>query len=143
MERTVLQRGRKTQGALTVNGDPPRLTPPPNLTTAQRRMFIDLVARCPAKQFAPGDVELLALYVCACVLAQSAVRKAGKDLRALTVWEKSTRAAAMLATRLRLSPQSRTDPKVITRGQMAHPPSVYDIMRLEREANGSERSRSA
>ena len=40
---------------------------------------------------------------------------------------------AMLATRLRLSPQSRTDPKTIARQQHNKPQSYYDMMRAQRK----------
>jgi hypothetical protein len=76
----------------------------------------------------PGDIPLLASYVQATILARGAVKEAAQDPRSLAVWEKATRMQATLATRLRLSPQSRVDPKVVGRNRPT--PSAYDLMRL-------------
>jgi hypothetical protein len=43
------------------------------------------------------------------------VRRVVRDPAKVAVWEKAVRVQAMLATRLRLSPQARTDPKTIGR----------------------------
>jgi len=127
------QRGRKPQGYLAgmaLNGDPPRLEPPAHLSKPERTLFAELIAVCPAAQFVPSDVPLLASYVQATLLARSAVKRAAGDSRALAVWEKASRVAAMLATRLRLSPHSRVDPKVITRN-VPQRLSTYERMRFE------------
>ncbi len=81
-------------------------------------------------------MPLLIAFVQAVLLSRGAVKKAGKDPRQLQVWERSTRVAAALATRLRLSPQARVDPKVIARHQPQQPLSVYDRMKMGIE-NGS------
>jgi hypothetical protein len=128
------QRGRKTIGhraGIAVNGDPPRLEPPSCLSKPERRLFAEIVAVAPAQQFVASDAPLLASYVQACLLARSAVRRAGKDARALSTWEKASRVQAMLATRLRLSPHSRVDPKVIGRHQPQQRLSAYEQMRLD------------
>jgi hypothetical protein len=44
-------------------------------------------------------------------------RKASRDVSKINVWEKAARMQATLATRLRLSPQSRLDPKTVARRQ--------------------------
>ena len=51
------------------------------------------------------------------VIARSTGANVASDLHALAVWEKAVRLQAMLATRLRLSPQSRLDPKTVARRQ--------------------------
>jgi hypothetical protein len=112
------QRGRKTADHLAVlasNGDPPRLQPPEHLDGRERRLFVELTEACSPRQFAPSDLPLLTSYVQAILLSRSAVKKAATNAAALTQWEKATRLAAMLATRLRLSPQSRLDPKTVAR----------------------------
>ena len=128
-----MKRGRKTPGdlaALAVNGDGPRLEPPAYLTEPERALFAELVAVCPAQQFVASDVPLLASYVQATILARSAVKRAGKDSRALSTWEKATKVQAMLSTKLRLTPHSRTDPKTIGHHVRAQRPlSVYEQMR--------------
>jgi hypothetical protein len=129
----MLQRGRKSPGnltALTFNADRPRLSPPPSLTTAERALFIEVVAACPPRQFVQTDVHLLASFVQATLLARSAVKKAAKDQRMLATWEKATRTQTALARALRLTPQSRVDPKVIGRNRAEPPTSAYAAMRL-------------
>jgi hypothetical protein len=137
----MLQRGRKTSAnlvALNLNGDRPRLVPPPHLTKAERDIFIEVVASSPSKQFVQTDVLLLASLCQATVLARSTARKAGRDSRALATWEKATRTQTMLARALRLTPQARVDPKVIGRNRDEPPVSHYEIMRREAE-DGSDR----
>jgi hypothetical protein len=58
---------------------------------------------------------LLVSYVQATLLSRQAIKDVAKDAAAMALWEKAVRVQAMLATRLRLSPQARTDPKTIGR----------------------------
>src|SRR5262245_30201939 len=113
-------RGRKSGDELatpSVNGEPPRLDPPPNLTGDERSLFVEIVKTCPARQFVPSDLLLLVTFVQATLLSRQAVTKAAQDPAMLTLWEKATRMQATLATRLRLAPQSRVDPKTLARHQ--------------------------
>ena len=55
---------------------------------------------------------MLVSYVQATLLS----RVTARDPKMIAVWEKATRMQATLATRLRLAPQSRTDPKTLARG---------------------------
>jgi hypothetical protein len=61
----------------------------------------------------PSDLPLLVSYVQATLLSRQAVAGASTDAAALALWEKATRMQATLATRLRLSPQARLDPKTL------------------------------
>ena len=134
----MLQRGRKTANNLTAlpsNADRSRLVPPPHLTDSERRLFAEIVAACPVRQFVATDALLLASFVQATMLARDAARTAAGDPRALATWEKATRAQTMLARALRLTPQARVDPKVIGRNRSEPSLSAYDVMRMEREAN--------
>jgi len=112
------QRGRKSSDELAVinvNGDPPRLDPPPTLTDPERALFVELVQACSPKHFVPSDLPLVVSYVQATLLSRRAVTSAATAPAMLALWEKATRMQATLATRLRLSPQARTDPKTIGR----------------------------
>ena len=112
------QRGRKSSDELAVinvNGDPPRLDPPPTLTDPERALFVELVQACSPKHFLPSDLPLVVSYVQATLLSRRAVTSAATAPAMLALWEKATRMQATLATRLRLSPQARTDPKTIGR----------------------------
>jgi hypothetical protein len=59
----------------------------------------------------PTDAPLLASYV----QATLASRRSARDAALVDVWEKATRLQAMLATKLRLTAQSRVDPKKLGR----------------------------
>jgi hypothetical protein len=112
------KRGRKSSDELAVinvNGDPPRLDPPPTLTDPERALFVEIVQACSPKHFVPSDLPLVVSYVQATLLSRQAVTNAATAPAMLTLWEKATRMQATLATRLRLSPQARTDPKTIGR----------------------------
>jgi len=113
--------------AFAVDGPPPRLNPPSTLTAAERALFVEIVAACPTKHFVASDLPLLIRYVEALALAdkaaghlhtEGAVIK-GKTSPWLVVLEKCQRAVVALSMRLRLSPQSRADPKTLQRNQLS------------------------
>ena len=110
------QRGRRSAEALAINnvdGSPPRLTAPAGLNTKERVLFEQLVHTTSPSHFRASDASLLVAFVQAILLS----RKLGRDLSKVAEWEKATRTMASLATRLRLTPQSRSDPKTIARMQ--------------------------
>ncbi len=113
------QRGRTSAASLVghpaVDGEPPRLEPPAHLTHDEETLFAEIVHACSPRHFVVSDTVLLETFVRATLLARHAIKGAAKDAAALSVWEKAARIQAMLATRLRLAPQSRADPKSITR----------------------------
>jgi hypothetical protein len=59
----------------------------------------------------PSDLPLIVSYCQATVMARRVVR----DPRYAATWERFVRVQGMLATRLRLAPQARSDPKTILR----------------------------
>jgi phage terminase small subunit len=119
------QRGRKSVAELSVisvDGSPDRLQPPGHLSADERQRFADIVATCDPRHFRPSDTTLLCRFVEADVLAQRAAKELrkhpvikGRPSPWLTVQEKNVRALTALAIRLRLSPQSRIDAKVMGR----------------------------
>jgi|SRR5262245_3279371 len=113
------QRGRKSAESPTtvVNGEPPRLDPPSDLTKDERSLFVQIVEACSPKHFTLSDVPILISFVQSTLLSRQAIKKAGKNAAALATWEKATRMQATLATRLRLAPQSRFDAKTNARQQ--------------------------
>ena len=114
------QHGRKSITNLTtlqVDGSPPRLEPPGYLTKPERSLFIELVAACSPRHFVLSDVPLIVSFVQSTLLSRNALKSADKDAAALTTWERATRLQATLATRLRLAPQARLDPKTVGRFQ--------------------------
>jgi hypothetical protein len=110
------QRGRKSTAsnlvALDFTGTQPRLTPPSTLKQAERVLFLELVNGCDPRHFVKSDIPLMVSFVQATILSR---RTANPSM--VGIWEKATRVQAMLATRLRLSPQARTDPKITGRQQ--------------------------
>jgi hypothetical protein len=92
-------------------------------------MFIEIVASCPESHFVSSDRALLATYAMALTIAQRAARDVHKSPAALATWEKSSRLLAQLASKLRLCPSSRADPKVVARHSGDFRPSYYDLQR--------------
>lgn len=115
------QRGRKSAAnlatVLVVDGSRPRLNPPPNLSNAERTLFVELIGACSQNHFVESDMPLLVSYIQSTLLSRGAAAGLADDPSKIIIWEKATRMQAMLATRLRLAPQARTDPKTIDRYQ--------------------------
>jgi hypothetical protein len=108
------QRGRKSAANLVtfpVIELRSRLEPPRSLTKRERETFTELTAH--ASHLKPADAPLLAS------LAQSIIlsRRLARDPARVTEWEKAVRAQAMLSTKLRMTPQSRTDSRAAGRQQ--------------------------
>jgi phage terminase small subunit len=114
----------------------PRLRPPASLGEAERRVFIDLVTSCPSGQFQPSDMPLLALWATTTVQLEQAAGEltAGgmivdhKPSPWFDVQQRAAKTLAMLALRLRLSPQSRSRMAPKTKPAAL---SYYDRTRLE------------
>jgi phage terminase small subunit len=131
------QRGRKSAAALSViavDGKPDRLLPPASLSDADRTVFVDLVTTCDPTHFQPSDLRLLCRYCEAPVLAEQAALELrrgavvdGKPSPWITIQEKAVRAMVSLSMRLRLSPQSRIDPKTLGRKQAYTGPLPRDL----------------
>ena len=111
------QRGRKSSAELVfpVIEHRPGVTPPSSLTKAERSLFIELVAN--AEHLRPTDTPLLASYVQATI----ASRRSARDPSKVDVWEKATRLQVSLATKLRLTAQSRTDTRTVGRQEPQGP----------------------
>lgn len=110
----MLQRGRKSAASFELPhlaGAELRLSTPPDLTAEEAELFDELVAATSAKHFRVSDVPLLISFVQATLAARAVAR----DPAQTKAWEGAVRVQAMLANRLRLSPQSRSDPKTVAR----------------------------
>jgi hypothetical protein len=124
------QRGRQATNVITVEGGRRRLEPPADLTATEAAIFREIIATCSADHFVDSDRHLLVSFVQATLLSRKAAKTLETDATALQIWDKATKMQATLATRLRLAPQARTDPKALARKQAAHrPPSAYDLMK--------------
>jgi len=107
------QRGRKSSSIVdfpNVEGRPPPIEPmSDDLPKAERELF-DQIAQS-VRHLVPSDALLLELYACTAVLA----RKTARDPSLISAHERMTRLLLSLATKLRLTPQSRSDPKTVGR----------------------------
>jgi len=125
------KRGRPSIGDLTVvpiERGRQRLEPPADLSATEASLFRSIVANCSPDHFVPSDVPLLVSYIQSTLLSRRAAKALATDAAALNVWDRATRMQATLATRLRLAPQARSDPKAVTRKLAAHRPSYYDTV---------------
>ena len=127
----MAKRGRTSAANAAVRRFPSSRTAlrsPADLAADEARLFRELVASCAPDHFVASDVPLLVSYVQATKFSRRAAEKLDKDASMLVVWERATKVQAMLATRLRLAPQARTDPKTLARRQSGFRPSAYDTM---------------
>src|SRR5918993_275946 len=127
---------RRSKADLTVipinpTGKPARLRPPPHLGERARKLFTEIVSATDSRHFVPSDEPLLARY-CEAIAqserAEEALRSEGDVVNGrpspwIAVQTSSVRTIATLATRLRLSPHSRTDPKTAGRRAAGPGPS--------------------
>jgi phage terminase small subunit len=89
---------------------PQRLKPPEGLSEGAKAEFLRVVACEKPTHFTPSDLSLLVQYCEATALAGRAIREMqGKDPpdRWLSTWSTAVTMMKNLATKLRLSPQSR------------------------------------
>lgn len=116
----VQHRGRRSTASLSVRAGsgPPPIEPPDHLSEDEAAMFREIVAECKPGHFVPTDRLLLAALVHANVLMKSAFERANRtgDIKDVSAFERSARTVALLATKLRLAPQSRMDGRVAERG---------------------------
>ncbi|MGC1995195.1 MAG: hypothetical protein WA704_14785 [Pseudolabrys sp.] len=116
------QRGRRSAAAeevISVDGRSPPLQPPRYLNKAEKQVFAELAA---TRHFVPTDSGLLASLAQATVMA----RRAARDPANSAAWERSVKVQAMLSTKLRLTPQARTDPKTVGRRQDRFYPAQWE-----------------
>jgi hypothetical protein len=119
------QRGRKSAASLVViTGGPSRLVPPDDLSDEEKALFLDLVNACSPRHFVESDKPLLISFVQATLMARGS---AGKGAVLISTWEKAVRIQATLATRLRLAPQARLDPKTVGRFQQSSGPKPWEL----------------
>jgi phage terminase small subunit len=129
------QRGRKSAAALSVINvhDQQTILPPAFLSESERELFASIVGGCDPNHFRQTDLPLLSRYCEAAILAENAALELrggvvvdGKPSPWIVVQEKCVRAMVSLSMRLRLSPQSRLDPKTLGRQQLQSGPMPWD-----------------
>jgi hypothetical protein len=95
---------------INVNGET-RIVAPSTLTPRERKVFNEIVNACTADHFRNSDIPLLTSFCTATVVSRSMANKP----KQFSTFEKATRLQAALATKLRLNPQTRLDPKSVHR----------------------------
>jgi phage terminase small subunit len=108
--------------------------PPPDLDATEHRIFVDLVAAVPGNHFRAGDLPLLVQYCRAVAMAERAVAELraggpvvdGKVNPWTIVHTRAARTMVLLATRLRLSPSSRSQPSTIARQSVLSGPAPWE-----------------
>jgi hypothetical protein len=102
------------------------LEPPADLSDEEKALFLELVNACSPRHFVESDKPLLVSFVQSTLLARSSAGKA----MLIGTWEKAVRVQATLATRLRLAPQARMDPKTVGRFQQkSGGPRPWDVLK--------------
>jgi hypothetical protein len=119
-EGSSLKPGRKSAAELAIVPAVsvervPRLQPPPGLSAGEVALFRRVVAECSADHFVASDSPLLVSYCQAVLLTRHAFKRIGEDAYSFQLWQQSARTLATLATKLRLCPHSRSDPKTVGR----------------------------
>jgi hypothetical protein len=135
-------RGRKSAASLTVVSSAPlvqRLAPPEYLTPGEKQLWLDVVNTKPADWFALDSAPVLVEYVRAVetcnllavpVASTMALGEPGDIEKILKVRDREAKRAADLATKLRLTQQSRYTPTAAAtankRAQGASKPWEFD-----------------
>jgi hypothetical protein len=135
------QRGKQSAASLDVNGIAdagPNLRPPHHLTAKEAQLFHEVVANAPSGHFSPSDVYLLSTFVRVTLICDDAAKALAKATdknrpTRMKIMDQAVKAQALLASKLRLAPQSRIGPRTAGRTHDAHRPSAYDTMGFDRE----------
>lgn len=83
---------------------------PPSLLPSEAALFRQIVNACDPRHFAQSDAPLIVCLAQAVLLGRAAARR--KDF---AQWQAATRLQITLATKLRLTPRARLDPKTVGR----------------------------
>jgi hypothetical protein len=104
-----------------------RLTPINSLTRNERKIFNHTAITNP--HLKPADVLLLEGFSMAVCRTVAAKRKNCQ------FWDTESRVMLAYATKLRLTPQSSVEPRTVARRRAELPPSYYDRMAQEENAD--------
>jgi hypothetical protein len=81
------------------------------VTPSERKVFESIVNSCDPSHFRESDIPVLVSFCTATVMSRAAANKP----KQIGAWVAATNMQARLATRLRLVPSARTDPKSLAR----------------------------
>jgi hypothetical protein len=108
------------------------LKPPAELSNSERETFANIVATVKADHFRPSDARLIGLYVQSLKLARLTGERLAAELDNATpgllkAYDAATRRTCSLATKLRLTPQSRSSQKSARTNDAPRNASYYDV----------------
>ena len=114
----AIHRGRKSAAELSIvpiDAGRVRIEPPDQLEAEAAQIFREVVSSCEPRHFRKSDIPLLANFARATYLAGHYSRKVGELDGAFKSWCEATKIQMQLATKLRLTPQTRTDSRAADR----------------------------
>jgi phage terminase small subunit len=106
------------------------LQPPAELSEEELESFASIVSTVKAGHFRPSDARLVALYVQSLTLARRTGERLAAELATpalLKAYDAATRRTCSLATKLRLTPQSRSPQKSARSNDAPRNASYYDV----------------
>jgi phage terminase small subunit len=116
----------------------PLIEPPAHLSGAEKALFHSIVQQSAAQNFTRNDAELLAAYVQACHLVAQSYASAMEKPDYVRDWERACRVMVTLATKLRLTPSARVDPRSLTRQLTGRSYANFpDLERIEQAREGT------
>jgi phage terminase small subunit len=118
---------------LGVDGRPTRLQPPADWSPQATAVFARLIEASAREHFRLGDLDVLKRYCQAVVDADLADQELARDGYVidgrlspwLAVQAAANKAIATFSVRLRLAPQSRSDPKTVARQALPTMPTPW------------------
>jgi hypothetical protein len=113
-----MRRGRIGAAELSVVSLRPgtqALRPPEDAPADVVKLFRSVVANCPPGHLAQSDVPLIISFCTATLLATKAAKASAKNPDMVSTWERAVRVQTTVATKLRLTPHSRTHPLTTAR----------------------------
>jgi phage terminase small subunit len=113
------------------------IKPPTDLKPQEAEIFRQVVASCDANHFRKSDIPILTAFATA-TLSRYYAGVIGEGEGAFKLWEAATRLQISLATKLRITPQSRSDPKTIGRHEPLEGPFPWEIRAHHRAAGEEE-----
>ena len=114
----AIHRGRKSADELSVvpiDAGRIRIEPPAELEEKAAAIFKEVVASFEPRHFRKADIPLLANFCRATYLTAHFSAKIGLEDGAFKNWVEASKMQAALATKLRLTPSSRTDSRAANR----------------------------
>jgi hypothetical protein len=126
------KRGRVSAADLSiVHIDTARtLDPPADLKAKEAEIFREVVASCSPRHFCQSDIPMLVSFATATALARHYAGLIGEQADAFKNWEAACRMQTSLATKLRLTPQTRYRPTTaatISNDEAVNAPRPWDL----------------